>query len=408
LQSKTIRLGAAGAIAALAVSAIGLPAQAAQPLAPGITVEAATVLPPAQAPTSVQLGGMAQPGMELFVSYRGSTSQDGKTAFQWLRNGAAITGAAGLAYRPAGADIGKRISYRATFTQPGRKPVTLTSPTSTPVPTWTLGPTVTGTGTPGSILRGALKSPWMMAVPVAMKYQWLRNGVPVKGATALTYKVGAADLNTRIVLRAQGVSAGKVLATSYSVPVTPSALKRMVIAPQVAFGVPGNPKMGPALGGMPQAGDTLVFSPAGWKQAGAKSAIQWLRNGAVIPGATARTYKLTTADVGSKVTAIVIGSAKGYADTIVEGAWLDLLVQPAPAAGSMPVLTGSATAGSVLKVTWKDPKAAFTWFRNFKPIPGVTGSTYKTTAADKGAVIAAIARASDYTEYKYTAAVLIR
>lgn len=411
LHSKTIRLGAAGAIAALAVSAVGLPARAAQPLAPAISIEAAT-LPQVQAPASVQLSGVPQVGMDLFISFRGG-SPEMKVAYQWLRNGVTVKGATGFTYRPTAADVGKRISYRAVFSQAGRRSVTLVSPNSAVISASSPAPVVAGTGTPGSILRGTQKSSWAMAVPVAVKYQWLRNGVPIKGATSLTYKLTKTDLNTLIVLRAQGINSGKVLASSYSVPVKPSALKRLTVAPQPVFGVPGNPKLGPSIGGMPQAGDTLLLSPAGWKQAGAKTAIKWLRNGAVIPGATARAYKLTNADVGAKVTAIVTGSAKGYADTIVEAAWLDLQVQPAPTPGSMPVLSGNATAGSVLTAVWKqDPKATFTWFRNFRAIPGVTGSTYRTTSADKGAVIAAIATVdgsgAHYTEYKYTPAIVIR
>ena len=61
-----------------------------------------------------------------------------------------------------------------------------------------------------------------MTVPVTLKYQWLRNGSPISGATSLSYKLTKADLNALIVLRAQGVNGGKVLRISYALPVKPS------------------------------------------------------------------------------------------------------------------------------------------------------------------------------------------
>ncbi|WP_156367485.1 hypothetical protein [Arthrobacter sp. Leaf69] len=105
-------------------------------------------------------------------------------------------------------------------------------------------------------------------------------------------------------------------------------------------------------------------------------------------------YTLTPADLGSRVTVILTGSLKGYADTIMEAQTSGAAVLPTRPAASMPVVTGNAVVGSVLTATWKAaPKAAtYTWFRNYMPIRGATAATYKLTAADKGSVIMAVAK----------------
>ena len=389
MNRKVIRLGVAGTLAALAVSAVGIPAQAAdiQPAKQGITTEAS--LPAASAPAYVELPGFPEVGGEVGISHGGgSGSGSTKVSYQWLRNGVVIPGATGYGYKVGAADVGKKLSYRATFSETGRRSVTLTSNSSPVVPSASPAPIVTGTPTVGNILRGTQKAPWAMTVPVAVKYQWLRNGSPIPGATSLSYKLTKADLNALIVLRAQGVSGGKVVGSSYATPVKPSTLKPLIISPQPLGSDPRDAKWGPYSIGNAQAGYPLILSNAVWKQAGAKNSVQWLRNGAAIPGATGTTYTQTAADVGSKVTAMITGSLKGYADTIIPAESFNSTIRSAPAAGSVPSIAGKATVGSVLTATWKkDPKAAFRWYRNYKPIAGATRPTYKLTAADKGALI---------------------
>lgn len=394
MQRKVIRLGVAGTLAALAVSAVGIPAQAAdiQPAKPGITTVAAA-LPAASAPASVELETYyAGVGRSIRTDYfipGGAV----RLAYQWLRNGVPIPGATDFRYVIQGADVGKKLSYRITFSEAGHRPVTRTSNSSDIIPPETPAPIVTGTATAGNILLGTQKEPWAMTVPVTMKYQWLRNGTPIPGATALNYKLTKADLDALIVLRAEGVNGGKVIASSYALPVKPSALKSLTISPQHLYGDPRYAKVGPYATGMPQTGDTIILSNAVWKQSGVKNSVQWLRNGAAIPGATGTIYKFTAADVGSMVTVMITGSLKGYADTIVAALSSDLHVAPAPAAGSMPTISGKAAVGSVLTATWnRDPKAKFSWYRNFVEIPGATEATYKLTAADKGALIVAFAQ----------------
>ncbi|SDL53573.1 hypothetical protein [Arthrobacter sp. ok362] len=418
MKRRIIRLGVAGTLAALAVSAVGIPAQAAdtQPAKPGLTTEAAS-LPAASAPAYVELQGFPEVGGQVGIShgYGSNSGLNGptKVSYQWLRNGVAIPGATGNVYKVGSADVGKKLSYRATFSETGRRSVTLTSNSSPVVPSASPAPIVTGTATVGNILRGTQKEPWAMTVPVTVKYQWLRNGSTIPGATSLSYKLTKTDLNALIVLRAQGVSGGKVVGSSYAMPVKPSTLKQLTISPQPIGSDPRDPKRGPYSIGLAQAGYPLILSNAVWKQAGAKNSIQWLRNGAAIPGATGTSYTLTAADVGSKVTAMITGSLKGYADTIVAVESFNSTIRTAPAAGSVPSIAGKATVGSVLTATYKkDPKAVFVWTRNYRAIAGATKATYKLTSGDKGALISVATRVTVpntlFPEERYSFAVVPR
>ncbi|SNS53277.1 hypothetical protein SAMN06309944_0677 [Micrococcales bacterium KH10] len=67
-------------------------------------------------------------------------------------------------------------------------------------------PTVAGQTRVGGTLRAAVGS-WT-PTPTSYRYQWLRAGAPIAGATNATYKLRPADAGKRIALRVTGVRAG--------------------------------------------------------------------------------------------------------------------------------------------------------------------------------------------------------
>ena len=68
----------------------------------------------------------------------------------------------------------------------------------------------------------------------------------------------------------------------------------------------------PTISGVAKDGSTLTVSTGTWNPADVTFAYQWKRAGAAISGATASTYVLTSADVGSTITVTVTGSKSGY------------------------------------------------------------------------------------------------
>ena len=68
--------------------------------------------------------------------------------------------------------------------------------------------------------------------------------------------------------------------------------------------LPAN-SVAPAITGTAQEGETLTVSNGTWSNTPDAFAYIWKRDGVVIPGASASTYVLVTADVGAVITASV-------------------------------------------------------------------------------------------------------
>ena len=127
-----------------------------------------------------------------------------------------------------------------------------------------------------------------------LEFQWLRNGASIEGATGGSYTVTAEDVEQQIT-----VSVTAKPASNYQ---TAAAL---VSAPQT----PGKESLGGTLtieGAAVYAGslnlNTRALVPAAVTDADLN--YQWLRNGSNIEGATAKTYVIQRADLGTVLSAI--------------------------------------------------------------------------------------------------------
>jgi hypothetical protein len=166
----------------------------------------------------------------------------------------------------------------------------------------TPAPTISGNLQPGNTLFVST-SGWDSGVTFA--YRWLKDGQVV--STSSSYKVDSADVGSSFTVEVTGSKSGYSSVTKTSAQTAAVAL--------ATFRYWSTPK----ISGSAKVGKSLTVSPGLW-DSGTTVSIQWLRSGAPIAGATARTYKLTAKDKGKQISVRMVAENDGYESKTVTSA----------------------------------------------------------------------------------------
>jgi alpha-tubulin suppressor-like RCC1 family protein len=394
--------------------------------------------------TTPVISGTRVSGNALSVSEANYVAYpDPTVTVQWLRCTAAvstatatlpgtcsaITGETGQSYTLVDADLGRFITARTMIVNTVGTLTTIAASTVAvgSVPVFTVSPAVTGTTIVGSTLTVSTGTATGTPTPTRT-YQWLRctdaietvaSSVPetcatISGATAATYVTTVADTGKRLAVR---VIATNAISTATSVTLTTAEVD---VAP--------NRLTAPALSGTRTQGDELSVTDGTWSGHPTPTiTYQWVRctvavaantfaapNTCVnISGATLSTHTATADDLGKFVTAIVTATnTRGSASTLAPSA---TSIASLPATVATPVVTGTATRGSVLSTTqiaWTGtptPSLSLQWYRCVSPvdtaatvvpdgcaaISGATAATYTIVEADAGKYLAAASVATN-------------
>jgi chemotaxis protein histidine kinase CheA len=171
----------------------------------------------------------------------------------------------------------------------------------------------------------------------------------------------------------------------------------------------------PAIAGTARAGETLTVGGGTWQRAPTGFAYQWQRcnragtSCAAVDGATARTYRLGTRDVGRRVRVSIAASNEGGTTTATTAAsGVVALAHASPRNTEAPRVTGQAQQGSRLRVDpgrWAGTKpirvADYVWLRcnsdglRCAVIASETGTSYVLRARDFGQTIRVTERVSN-------------
>ncbi len=237
--------------------------------------------------TAPTITGTARVGSPLAAT-PGTWSVSGTThSYQWFRDGVTVPGATAAQFTPGVGSEGARFSVAVTAAAPGYHPATsrsaLTAPVASSEIVNTELPKISGTATIGSTLT-ATNGTWDPA-PTSFGHQWLRDGVPIAGATAPSHLVTTDDaghaLTVQVTARLTGREDASATSTAFDVP-------------EVTF----EPST-PIVQGAARVGGLLAIAPGPAVPAGVTEARQWLRNGVAIAGQTGTTYRLAGADLGA-------------------------------------------------------------------------------------------------------------
>lgn len=152
--------------------------------------------------------GQTKVGATLLAS-PGTWSPSSVTlSYQWLRDGKVVTGATRSTYKLTVADAGHVVSVKVIGSRTGYTNVSATSP-SKAVTLLSIGaktPKISGTPRVGTRIT-AVPGAWTPST-VTLRYQWLRDGKAIAGATASTYKVVTADVGRAVSVKVTGVKTG--------------------------------------------------------------------------------------------------------------------------------------------------------------------------------------------------------
>ncbi|TIC79456.1 CHAP domain-containing protein [Nocardioides sp. GY 10127] len=298
-------------------------------------------------------------------------------SYQWLANGATITGATGSTFVVTDAQEGKTLSVRETAAKSGYTSSVLTSAStaavasSTPLDA-TPTPVISGEPVVDSTLT-VDAGDWEPA-PVALGYQWLRNGVAISGATGTSYVLGQADIDAQISVSVTGTKSGYAKTTTTSEPTS------AVTAGSITATTP-------TISGTAQYGETLTAEAGAWAPEDVTLNYQWLRDGSAVSGATGQTYALGSADIGHTLAVTVTGVETGYR-TETRASSPTSTVTSLPMDHPRPTISGTAKQGSTLTAVttgWTSGVTkSYQWLRNGTAISGATGSTYAVNEKDIG------------------------
>jgi alpha-tubulin suppressor-like RCC1 family protein len=337
---------------------------------------------------------------QTLTAVQGTWSPAATFGYAWKRDGVVIDGVSASTYRLAPKDVGSKISVVVTGVKDGYASTSQTSVESavvTPLSFETTSlPTLSGDTTVGQTLT-ANPGSWSPAAD-SFAYVWKRGSTVIGGASRSTYVLQPADAGHVITAAVTGVKVG------YS-----SDAK--VSAPTIVISVaPFDSSPVPTISGSAVVGQTLTAVPGTWSPA-ATFGYVWKRDGVVIDGVSASTYRLAPTDVGSKITVEVTAVAVGYGSTMRVSAQSVSVAPTVFTVSPLPIISGVTTVGQTLMAatgSWS-PAAdsfAFVWKRAGVPISGATARTYELQAVDGGAVVSVTVTGikSGYTSVSQTSA----
>ena len=342
---------------------------------------------------------------------------DTNTSFQWVRvtsgTDADISGARDSTYTLVADDEGKKIKVKVSFLDteattnqtegPLTSAATATVSASTNTPA-TGAPTITGTAQVGQTLTAGTTA-IMDAdglTSVSYTYQWIRTATGVdtniSGATASTYTLVAADLGTTVKVRVSftdDASNAETLTSAATATVSASTNTPATGAPTIT----GTAQVGQTL----TAGTTAIMDDDGLTSV--SYTYQWIRTAAGvdtnISGATASTYTLVAADLGTTVKVRVsFTDDASNAETLTSAATAAVAAAANTPATGAPTITGTAQVGQTLTADTTAIMDAdgltsvsytYQWIRvdggTETNIASATASTYTLVAADLGTTI---------------------
>ncbi len=308
-------------------------------------------------------------------------------AYQWLRDGVAITGATAATYNPVAADRGKQLSVRARASKSGFFTSAWVTSASADYTLYADGVfTISGTPQVGKTVTASTltytKNLPIVGTPVAptVTYQWYRAGVAIAGATSISYTLTSLDYGKAITVTATAAAPGTI---KHAINV---ALAGTILKGDIQGGL-DSPII--TTSGTTALKLTAALPTGAITEPGVAYAYQWLRAGVAITGATLASYTLTAADYTKAISVRVTVTKSNYTSVVRTSAAKNYSI----VASGSPVVGGVLKVGRTLQVAVPSytidtgavsPVLGYQWYRAGVAIPGATTASYTLVSADFG------------------------
>ena len=233
-----------------------------------------------------------------------------------------------------------------------------------------------------------------------LNYQWIRDGVPISGATSASYTLASVDINHHVAVQITATKSGYNPRTITSGIITPGQ-PTLSISPTRITG-----------SNLEVTGVAIVSGPDVKPNAAQPQlAYQWYRNGVAIPSADKYSYSIQPIDVDQYLSVEVTATADGYGAVSSESQ----AIRPRP--GTVRIesinITGIPATGQQLRaavgtVSPADSVRQYQWYRDGVAITGATNAAYVLTADDvaKEIMVSLTVDADGYFSRNETSAVV--
>ena len=325
---------------------------------------------------AAQIQGVPKPGDTVTATVGSVSPPDATMSYQWNAGARAIAGATDSTFSPTEDLAGGQLSVTVTASEDGYAPVSTTAYTQVTYDTIRTQPSSPfGTNQIGSTLTASSTGGWL-PVPTTVRYQWLRDGTPIDGATAATYTTTPDDGGHRLSYVVTGSHIEFADASVTSSQTAPILLGFDTVTT-------------PLITGVPEVGVALKAVIPAWTPAASSYRYYWYVGGVLdqgsAQGAGQSTFTPTGTAVGKSVTVQVTGTAinRSVAQSPMSAA--TSLVAPNPFVLGR-VKLGTVHLNSAMRPKFTAPPAGATvsyqWMKSGKDIAGATASTYKPEGSD--------------------------
>jgi hypothetical protein len=249
------------------------------------------------------IAGQAVAGETLSVR-PGTWASGAVLTYQWYVDDVPVAWATGATFTLSEAEAGSRVGVRVQGTHPEYGSVAAMSELT---PTVRLRPFA---ASPVPVVRGSARVGVRLRADVGLwnpdpvlRYQWLRDGVPIPGANGTSYVPLPADVGRAVSLKVTAQAPSFVTVSKISEPT--AVVKRGTFEVRPKPKVKGNPVVG-----------AKIVAKAGTWRVRATLSYRWYRDGKPIKGAIKATYRLKAADAGTRVWVAVKATRPGYTTVI--------------------------------------------------------------------------------------------